>query len=113
MRKSGKPSSRSTNSFPNTKSTFDWLALGGSASVRSLIAEVIRLNSNMTVEEFKRIYYYEWAHRNLGRFLGAAYTLPLLYFTARGYVKGPLRTRLYAIAVGIGLQVCSFLWFLV
>jgi cytochrome c oxidase assembly protein subunit 15 len=64
-----------------------------------------RLNSKMTVEEFKSIYYYEWAHRNLGRFLGAAYTLPLLYFTARGHVRGPLRTRLYAIAAGIGFQV--------
>lgn len=66
--------------------------------------EYKKLNSKMTVEEFKSIYYYEWAHRNLGRFLGAAYTLPLLYFTARGHVRGPLRTRLYAIAAGIGFQ---------
>jgi len=66
--------------------------------------EYKKLNSKMTVEEFKRIYYYEWAHRNLGRFLGVAFTVPLIYFTARGHVKGPIRNRLYLIAVGIGLQ---------
>jgi len=33
-----------------------------------------------------------------------AFALPLFYFTARGYVRGPLRNRLYAILVGIGAQ---------
>jgi len=64
-----------------------------------------RLNPNMDVEGFKRIYLFEWAHRNLGRLLGAMYALPLLYFTARGYLRPPMRIRLYAIAAGIGFQV--------
>jgi len=66
--------------------------------------EYQKLNPNMDVEGFKRIYLFEWAHRNLGRLLGAMYALPLLYFTARGYLRPPMRIRLYAIAAGIGFQ---------
>lgn len=66
--------------------------------------EFKKLNSNMTLEEFKSIYLYEWSHRNLGRTIGLAFALPLFYFTARGAVTGTLRLKLYGILVAIGLE---------
>ena len=38
-------------------------------------------NFNMTLEEFKVIFWWEWAHRFLGRVIGLFYLIPLIYFT--------------------------------
>ncbi len=46
--------------------------------------EYKKTNMGMTVDEFKRIYYMEWAHRMLGRVVGLAAILPLPYFLSRG-----------------------------
>src|SRR5262245_11140790 len=35
-----------------------------------------QLNRQMTLGEFKTIYWWEWAHRLLGRTIGAAFLLP-------------------------------------
>ena len=35
----------------------------------------------MTLSEFKVIFWWEWAHRFLGRLIGISFLLPLLYFT--------------------------------
>lgn len=37
----------------------------------------------MELGDFKKIYFWEWFHRLLGRVIGAAYALPLLYFWVR------------------------------
>ena len=37
-------------------------------------------NSAMTLSEFHSIYWWEWAHRFLGRFIGFAVALPLIFF---------------------------------
>ena len=37
-------------------------------------------NSAMTMVEFHSIYWWEWAHRFLGRFIGFAVALPLIFF---------------------------------
>jgi len=50
--------------------------------------------SSMTLEEFKFIYYWEWGHRMLGRFIGLAFALPLGYFVARGRLPSGLGPRL-------------------
>ena len=41
----------------------------------------------MTLAEFKTIYWWEWAHRLLGRLIGAAFLLPFLWFLWRGWVE--------------------------
>ncbi|MBV8938278.1 MAG: COX15/CtaA family protein [Alphaproteobacteria bacterium] len=41
------------------------------------------INSNMTLDGFRRIYWPEYAHRLLGRLAGAAFFLPFLWFSAR------------------------------
>ena len=46
-----------------------------------LIPEFILLNSSMTLDEFKYIYWWEYAHRLLGRIVGLLYLIPLVFFT--------------------------------
>ena len=38
------------------------------------------LNPNMTMQEFKVIFYWEYIHRLLGRVIGLAYLIPLIIF---------------------------------
>ncbi|KAG9100427.1 Cytochrome c oxidase assembly protein cox15 [Ceratobasidium sp. UAMH 11750] len=41
------------------------------------------LNHQITLDEFKRIFFWEYAHRVLGRVIGLAFVLPLAYFIVR------------------------------
>jgi heme a synthase len=54
-------------------------------------------NSGMTLAEFKTIFWWEWAHRLMGRVIGAAFLIPFLAFLAKGWIGPALRTRLWAI----------------
>ncbi len=38
-------------------------------------------NFNMSLKEFKVIFWWEWAHRFLGRLIGLCYLFPLIYFS--------------------------------
>jgi len=38
-------------------------------------------NFNMTLQEFKVIFWWEWAHRFLGRVIGLGFLIPLIYFS--------------------------------
>ncbi len=38
-------------------------------------------NFNMTLNEFKVIFWWEWAHRFLGRLIGIIFLIPLIYFS--------------------------------
>ena len=38
-------------------------------------------NFNMTMQEFKVIFWWEWAHRFLGRIIGIGFFIPLIYFS--------------------------------
>tara|TARA_B100001063_G_scaffold29092_1_gene22281 strand:+ start:510 stop:1451 length:942 start_codon:yes stop_codon:yes gene_type:complete len=40
-------------------------------------------NFNMTLQEFKIIFWWEWVHRFLGRLAGIGFLIPLLYFTTK------------------------------
>jgi len=42
--------------------------------------EYIKINSSMTLEEYKFIFYMEWIHRNIARFAGLIYAVPVFYF---------------------------------
>jgi len=45
------------------------------------IPEYSSQNYNMTLSEFKVIFWWEWTHRLLGRLIGLTVLLPLIYFT--------------------------------
>ena len=38
-------------------------------------------NYNMSIHEFKIIFWWEWAHRFLGRLIGIGFLIPLIYFS--------------------------------
>ena len=44
------------------------------------IPEFKEQNFNMSLSEFKIIFWWEWVHRQLGRIIGLAVMLPMIYF---------------------------------
>ena len=42
--------------------------------------EYQKLNTHFTLEDFKDIYFWEWLHRVIGRFVGIVFILPFVYF---------------------------------
>ncbi len=52
------------------------------------IPEFTEQNYSMTMEEFKVIFWWEWAHRFLGRVIGILFFLPLIFFSFKlGFKK--------------------------
>jgi len=47
------------------------------------IPEFKEQNFNMSLSEFKIIFWWEWVHRQLGRIIGLAVMLPMIYFTIK------------------------------
>ncbi|MCG2841006.1 COX15/CtaA family protein [Sandaracinobacter sp. RS1-74] len=68
------------------------------------IPEYKELNRGMTLAEFKFIYFWEWAHRLLGRLIGLAFALPLAWFAARRAIPKGYGWRLVALLALGGLQ---------
>ncbi|KAJ4747505.1 Cytochrome c oxidase assembly protein COX15 [Rhynchospora pubera] len=65
--------------------------------------EYKRINKGMSVEDFKFIYWMEYAHRMWGRGLGLVFSFPFAYFIAKGYITRQLGLRLSALfALGAG-----------
>ena len=64
------------------------------------IPEYNEQNFNMTLSEFKVIFWWEWAHRQLGRLIGLLVLLPMIFFTIK---NGLLILKEYLI---IFLLVC-------
>jgi len=62
------------------------------------------LNPNMTLAEFKSIYYMEWGHRLWGRVVGLSFVVPAIYFVARRRVSKPMVLKLVGISGLIGFQ---------
>ena len=62
------------------------------------------LNKGMALADFKFIYWWEWSHRFLGRFIGVAFALPLLFFIATRRVEKVLWPRLILLFILGGLQ---------
>ena len=79
-------------------------------SLYKQIPEYKLQNFDMTINEFKIIFWWEWAHRFLGRIIGLFFFIPLIYFS---YKKGIRQTKsLFLIFLLICFQ--GFLgWFMV
>jgi cytochrome c oxidase assembly protein subunit 15 len=67
-------------------------------------------NKGMSLEAFKRIYWWEWGHRFLGRAIGVAFLLPFLFFLSRGWIEPQLKWRLWGIFALGGLQGAIGWW---
>lgn len=61
------------------------------------IPQYKEINRGMSLSEFKGIYWWEWGHRFLGRFIGIAFLLPFLYFLFKGQVAASLKPKLWGL----------------
>jgi heme a synthase len=61
------------------------------------VPEYRALHYGMSLADFKSIYFWEYAHRLLGRLIGVAFALPLVWF----WLKGRLPRRLAPALLGI------------
>lgn len=66
--------------------------------------EYQKVNVRMDVEGFKSIYWFEFAHRLLGRAIGTVFLVPFLFFLWRGWIGRTLVPKLAAMFVLGGLQ---------
>jgi cytochrome c oxidase assembly protein subunit 15 len=74
------------------------------------IPQYWRENRGMTLEQFKGIFWWEWAHRLLGRLVGAVFLLPFIGFAATGIIpRGAWPRMVLLFALG-GLQGAVGWW---
>ncbi|MGE0251745.1 MAG: COX15/CtaA family protein [Dongiaceae bacterium] len=69
-------------------------------------------NKGMTLEEFKKIYFWEYFHRLWGRLIGLAYALPLIFFWARGWIPGHYKPA-FAGILALGALQGGLGWYMV
>lgn len=74
------------------------------------IPEYQQLNQGMTLAQYKFIYFWEWAHRLLGRLIGLAFALPFLWFTLKRAIPRGYGWRLAALLALGGLQGAIGWW---
>ncbi len=77
-----------------------------------LIDEFVLVNSSMTLQEFKVIYFWEWFHRAFARLIGAAYLVPLFFLILYRQIE----TRFYIniLLIGFLLFIQAFIgWYMV
>jgi cytochrome c oxidase assembly protein subunit 15 len=60
--------------------------------------------AGMTLAQFQFIFFWEWVHRLLGRLIGLALLLPLVWFWIKGQIPAGYNTRLLALVAAVGLQ---------
>jgi cytochrome c oxidase assembly protein subunit 15 len=72
--------------------------------------EYQRVNSRMTLDEFKPIYFMEWAHRMWGRGLGVAFGVPLAALVVARAVPTGLGPRLFGLLFLGGTQGAIGWW---
>jgi cytochrome c oxidase assembly protein subunit 15 len=76
------------------------------------IPEYKQINSarGMTLGDFQFIFFWEWLHRLIGRLIGVAFALPLIWFAARRAIPRGYGWRLVALLALGGLQGAIGWW---
>ncbi|WP_083220313.1 COX15/CtaA family protein [Hoeflea olei] len=74
------------------------------------IPEYQLINKGMSLDAFKRIYWWEWAHRFLARTVGVLFALPFVFFLVTGRIEKRLRWPLFGLLVLGGLQGAVGWW---
>ena len=74
--------------------------------------EYRQINTAMTLAEFKGIFWWEYAHRLLGRVIGVVFLVPLVWFAAQRRISSTLAAKLFGIfALGAAQGVLG--WYMV
>ncbi len=76
------------------------------------IPEYELVNRGMTLAEFKVIYWWEWGHRFLGRFIGFAFFIPFAFFWLRGDLPAGSKPKL-TVALALGALQGALGWYMV
>lgn len=66
--------------------------------------EYLKINQHMTLEDFKSIFWFEYAHRLWGRIIGLAFAVPFVVFLLRGWIGWQLAPRLLGVFLLGALQ---------
>jgi len=66
--------------------------------------EYQQVNKGMTLDAFKRIFWWEYAHRLLGRLIGVVFLVPFVWFLARRQIPAGYGWKLGGLFVLGGLQ---------
>ncbi|MEA1082892.1 COX15/CtaA family protein [Sphingomonas sp. CD22] len=74
------------------------------------IPEYAAFNQGMTLTGFKHIFFWEYAHRLLGRIIGLAFAAPLLWFAIRKQIPAGYGWRLVALLALGGFQGAIGWW---
>ncbi len=72
--------------------------------------EYREINAGMTLAGFKAIFFWEYVHRLLGRVIGLAFALPLLWFAIRRRIPRGYGPRLIALLALGGIQGAIGWW---
>ncbi|MBA4783089.1 MAG: COX15/CtaA family protein [Rhizobiales bacterium] len=68
------------------------------------IPEYQLVNKGMSLADFQFIYWWEWAHRFLGRIIGLAFFVPAVMFWVLGWLPKALKPRIVVLFLLGGLQ---------
>jgi cytochrome c oxidase assembly protein subunit 15 len=68
--------------------------------------------AGMTLDDYQFIYFWEWTHRLLGRLIGLAFALPLLWFWLQRAIPHGYKPRLLAL-LALGALQGVFGWYMV
>ncbi|MGB7406869.1 MAG: COX15/CtaA family protein, partial [Pontixanthobacter sp.] len=68
--------------------------------------------AGMTLADYKFIYFWEWFHRLLGRFIGLIYAVPLAWFWVKQAIPKGYKPRLLAL-LALGALQGTFGWYMV
>jgi heme a synthase len=74
------------------------------------IPQYAAMNADMTLAQFKFIFFWEWVHRLLGRLIGVAFALPLVWFWIRGAIPDGYKARLVPLLMLGALQGAIGWW---
>lgn len=74
------------------------------------IPEYQQLRQGMSLSDFQFIFFWEWVHRLLGRLIGVAFALPLLWFAWKRAIPAGYGPRLVALLALGGLQGAIGWW---
>ncbi len=74
------------------------------------IPEYRQINSGMSLDAFKTIFWWEWAHRLLARGVGVVFALPLAFFWLTGRLERSLKPKLLGLLALGGLQGAIGWW---
>jgi len=76
------------------------------------IPQYRQLNSGMSLTDFMTIYWWEWAHRLIGRVIGVVFFVPLVWFLWRGWIPPGRRAGLWMI-LALGVVQGGIGWWMV